>query len=262
MKDASGKRSPSADSADGGIGVVVAMATELLRRGVSSALSEETDLVVLETVDRAERVLRAVRTHAPDVLVLDTDFQREDPGLVAEVATARPDCGIVVLVNHTDDECTIRSLLSDPEGPGFSDDALARLGECCLLAFRSSARGCVPKQADAERLRATVRTVAAGDVATGPWLSAAMRLEHGSGAAAGRNATVSARELDVIALVARGLENKEIAEELGIREQTVKNHVTRVMRKLGLRNRQEVVLFAVRTHLAPDRFAFGARRDR
>ena len=64
---------------------------------------------------------------------------------------------------------------------------------------------------------------------------------------------VTGRELDIISLVARGLENKEIAVELGIAEQTVKNHLSRVMKKRGLRNRQELAMFAVRVHLDPPR---------
>ena len=71
------------------------------------------------------------------------------------------------------------------------------------------------------------------------------RMSH-SAPEAGR---VTGRELEIISLVARGLENKEIAAELEIAEQTVKNHLSRVMKKLGLRNRQEVAMFAVRVHL-------------
>ncbi len=141
-------------------------------------------------------------------------------------------------------------MLSRTNAVKLTPEAYGRLNECCLLALRSSARGCAPKVGDPERLLAAIRTVAAGEVAAGPWLDALV-LQSGSEPAyteTGRR-RISARELDVITLVARGLENKEIARQLGIREQTVKNHLGRVMKKLGLRNRQELAVFAVKQHL-------------
>jgi DNA-binding NarL/FixJ family response regulator len=88
--------------------------------------------------------------------------------------------------------------------------------------------------------------VASGGLAAGAWLGSMVGRLSESAPPEGR---VTGRELDIISLVARGLENKEIAAELDIAEQTVKNHLSRVMKKLGLRNRQEVAVFAVRVHL-------------
>ena len=177
---------------------------------------------------------------------MDSDFQRAEPQLVEAIRDAHPPIGVIVMVNHSDDECVIRSMLADPSGPQFSDDAISKLSECCLMALRSSARGCVPKVAEPDRLIHAIRTVAAGGLAAGGWLGSMVgRMSH----SAPEGGRVTGRELEIISLVARGLENKEIAAELEIAEQTVKNHLSRVMKKLGLRNRQEVAIFAVRVHL-------------
>jgi len=230
------------------IRVLIALAVPFLRAGVRQTILEQSDMRVVGEVSDLAQVIPSVIELAPDIVVLDTDFQREVPGFVQQVHECRPDTGVLVMVNHSDEECVIRSMLATPDGPQFSDDAVARLNECCLMALRSSARGCVPKVADPERLVRSIRTVSSGGLAAGAWLGSMVGRLSEAPPSEGR---VTGRELDIISLVARGLENKEIAAELGIAEQTVKNHLSRVMKKLGLRNRQEVAMFAVRVHLDP-----------
>jgi DNA-binding NarL/FixJ family response regulator len=151
-------------------------------------------------------------------------------------------------VEHSDEECAIRSLLADPQATRFSEEALEHLDECCLTSLRSAARGCVPRTADPAKLLYAVRTVAAGEIAAAPWLSAI--LKPGTGVPqVGAPTPISSRELEVISLVAGGAGNKEIAKKLGIREQTVKNHLASIMHKLGLKSRLEVGLHAVRQNL-------------
>jgi DNA-binding NarL/FixJ family response regulator len=226
--------------------VLIALAVPFFRAGVRQVLEEQDDLEVIGEAAVLEDVLPAVDRLEPDVVIVDTDFQRAHPGLIESIRDTWPSVGVLVMVNHSDDECVIRSMLADPSGPQFSDDALTRLSECCLMALRSSARGCVPKVAEPDRLVRAIRTVAAGGTAAGAWLGSMVGRMSEAAPEAGR---VSVRELEIISLVARGLENKEIAAELEIAEQTVKNHLSRVMKKLGLRNRQEVAMFAVRVHL-------------
>lgn len=235
--------------APGPVRVLVALEAPLLRTGVETILTAADSCEVAGSVSNRGDVLPAVDQLRPDVVVFDADFQREDPALLAQLTSSHPACGVLVLVNHSDEECVVRSLLSEPDAPQLSDDALVRLGECCMMALRASARGCVPKSGEPERLLDAIRTVAAGDLAAGPWLQALVREPARRPLPTARPPErVSGREMDVIELVARGLENKEIARELGIREQTVKNHLSSAMRKLGVRNRQEVAIFAVRMH--------------
>ena len=234
------------DRARPAIRVLIALAMPFLRTGVRKVLDEAEDIEVLGEVSSREEVLPAIERLEPDIAVLDSDFQRAEPGLVQAIRNAQSSPSVVVMVNHSDEECVIRSMLADPSGPQFSDDAIARLSECCLMALRSSARGCVPKVAEPDRLVRAIRTVAAGGLAAGGWLGSMVGRMSDVAPEAGR---VTGRELEIISLVARGLENKEIAAELEIAEQTVKNHLSRVMKKLELRNRQEVAMFAVRVHL-------------
>lgn len=228
------------------IRVLIALAVPFLRTGVRKVLDEAEDMQVVDEVSEIAQILPAVEQHGPDIVVVDSDFHRAELQLVEAIREARPTIGVIVMVNHSDDECVIRSMLADPSGPQFSDDAISKLSECCLMALRSSARGCVPKVAEPDRLVRAIRTVAAGGLSAGGWLGSMVgRMSH----AAPEAGRVTGRELEIISLVARGLENKEIAAELEIAEQTVKNHLSRVMKKLGLRNRQEVAMFAVRVHL-------------
>lgn len=230
------------------IRVLIALAVPLLRAGVRQTVREQDDMRVVGEVSDLDRVIPSVVELAPDIVILDTDFQRQVPGFVQKVRDCRPATAVLVMVNHSDEECVIRSMLASPDGPQFSDDAVAKLSECCLMALRSSARGCIPKVADPDRLVGAIRTVSAGGLAAGAWLGSMVGRLSDAPPSEGR---VTGRELDIISLVARGMENKEIAAELEIAEQTVKNHLSRVMKKLGLRNRQEVAMFAVRVHLDP-----------
>jgi len=155
------------------------------------------------------------------------------------------------MVDHTDDECTLRSLLAGPKDRWPDKDTLDNLRECCLLAFRESARGCLPKASDPQRLLDALRAVTSGEVWAGPGLSqyfvelARPQAKHDV-----PSTRLTKRELEVIALMVEGLSNKEIAGELGLSEQTVKNHVARIMDKVDVRNRVELVLYAVRERLA------------
>lgn len=233
--------------------IMVAVELPLIRSGIVALLGREANLQVDGIVGRVEDVLPEVGRVEPDLVILDTDFHRREPDLIDRIHALSPDASVLVLVNHSDEECVIRSMLMRPDAVQLSGEALDRLNECCLLALRSSARGCVPKTASEERFLGAVRSVVAGEVAAGPWLEALVQAQASPPPSFSRQGPnrVSARELEIITLVARGFENKEIARKLDIREQTVKNHLGRVMRKVGVRNRQELAVFAVRQHLVP-----------
>ena len=232
------------------IDVLIALKEPLLQLGLRAAVEGADDCRVVGTVEEFDQVEATVREMLPDVVVLDVQYQRRDRDLIPRLVEDLPTVNVLVMVEHSDEECSLRALLSDPRAARFSEDALEHLDECCLTSLRSSARGCVPRTADPRRFLHAIRTVAAGEIAAAPWLSAVVT--SGSAAAASGQdgpAPISARELEVIGLVADGLGNKQIARELGIREQTVKNHLASIMQKLGAKSRLEVGLHAVRQHL-------------
>ena len=229
------------------IDVLIALEEQLMRLGVKAALEEAGDCRVIEG---------AVEELAPQVLLLDAQFQKRDRQLIPRMVTTYPDLKVLVFVEHSDEECSVRSLLADPQGARFSEDALEHLDECCLTSLRSAAKGCVARTADPARLIHAVRTVADGEIAAAPWLTAI--LTPGSSAPGpDAPAPISARELEVIGLVADGKGNKEIARQLGIREQTVKNHLASIMTKLGVKSRLEVGVQAVKQNLSAQKRAAG-----
>lgn len=229
------------------IDVFVAVGEPLLRRGVEAALRDAGDCRLVGTAAMRDEVEAAAATLGSAVLILGGELQQEDGGLISALLERNPGVRILLLVSHRDEECVLRSVLSRSQPLRLSREAAERLHDCCLLALRSQARGCVPRGATESRLVDAVRAVAAGEIAAGAWMAGLWALTSGSrssrGAAPER---VSSRELEVLRLLAEGLSNKGIASRLGIREQTVKNHLSRLMRKLGGAGRVELVLLAMR----------------
>jgi len=231
------------------IDVLIALEEPLLQMGARAALEGAGDCRVVGSAACREEVAEAAHSLKPDVLLLDVQFQKEDRELIPRLVERDPELKVLVLVEHSDEECSVRALLADPKAARFSEDALEHLDECCLTSLRSSARGCVARTSDPEKLVHAVRTVAAGEIAASPWISAVFNPSTAS-PRPGAPGPISARELEVITLVANGAGNKEIARELGIREQTVKNHLAKIMQKLGAKSRLEVGIQAVRQNLA------------
>jgi DNA-binding NarL/FixJ family response regulator len=228
--------------------VLIALGEPLLRLGVQATLEDVSEFDVVGHAEEPEGVKPAVDRLAPDLLLLDEHFRRQDEGLLPGIAANHPECKVVVMVDHTDEQCTLRSLLMGPRDRWPDDDVLKQVRECCILALRQSARGCVPKGSSPERLVSALRAVVAGEVWAGPGLASYFRDTLAS-VEPESSSRLTARELEVTGLVADGLSNREIAQRLQLSEQTVKNHLARIMDKLGTRNRVELALHAVRERL-------------
>ena len=228
--------------------LVVALANPLMRRGVVEAIDGAEGLRVVMEVDAAEGVLPAVAAHEPDLVVLESDFRRKETALLDTLAREFPATAILVFVDHDFDECAVRAVVEGAEPFRLSSEAIERLDDCCMYALRAHAKGCIPQTAPAEELLASVRMVLAGQISAGPWVNTLLS-PYKNGNGKDRVPQISARELEVIELIARGMGNKAIARELGTREQTVKNHLARVMEKLHVESRLELALEAIRHHL-------------
>jgi DNA-binding NarL/FixJ family response regulator len=122
---------------------------------------------------------------------------------------------------------------------------------CCLQqAFMAGARGAVRKTSTREELMRVIRAVHAGQIAVEePSLSLLLSRIFGRSQASASQPHLTQREQEVIRALALGKANKEIAVMLGIREQTVKNHISHILEKLGLEDRLQIVVFAARHHL-------------
>ncbi|MGY1846692.1 response regulator [Blastococcus sp. SYSU DS1021] len=212
------------------IRVVLVDDQAMVRTGLRMVLAAEPDIeVVGEAADGAEGV-RAVTRLRPDVVLLDVRMPGMD-GLEAARRILGADLPTRVVVLTTFDE-----------------------DEYVAAALRAGVSGFLLKVAPPEDLVAAVRTVAAGQGLLDPAVT--LRVIESFAAApapdpARANAlrTLTDRETDVLALVAAGLSNAEIAARLHLGEATVKTHVSRVLLKLGLRDRVQAVAFAYESGL-------------
>jgi len=208
------------------IRVLVADDQSMVRAGFRMLLSGEEDIdVVAEASNGLEAVEKAERFH-PDVILMDIRMPELD-GLEATRRILAMDNGARILVLTT-----------------------FNLDEYVYEALRAGASGFVLKDDPPEQLIAAVRTVAAGDALLSPTVT---KLVIKQFARTPRPAPpkeleeLSEREREVFRLIARGLSNAEIGQELYISETTVKTHITHILQKLGLRDRVQAVVLAYQT---------------
>jgi DNA-binding NarL/FixJ family response regulator len=207
--------------------VLIADDQALVRAGFKMILDAEDDLdVVGEASDGAEAVELARRLK-PDVVLMDIRM----PQLDGIEATRR----VVAL----ETEPPVRVLML----------TTFDLNEYVYEALRAGASGFLLKDVPPEQLAAGIRVVAQGEALLAPSITKRLIQEFASAAPATATPPkgldeLTARELEVFKLVARGLSNAEIAAELIVSETTVKTHVARVLMKLGLRDRVQAVVLA------------------
>jgi DNA-binding NarL/FixJ family response regulator len=208
------------------IRVLVADDQSMVRAGFRMLLGGEKDLeVVAEAGNGIEAVEKTGRFH-PDVILMDIRMPELD-GLQATRRILAADNGARILILTTFD-----------------------LDEYVYEALRAGASGFVLKDDSPEQLITAIRTVAAGDALLSPAITKRViqKFAHMPRPAPPKGLDeLSERELDVFRLMARGLSNGEIAQELFISETTVKTHVTHVLQKLNLRDRVQAVVLAHQT---------------
>jgi DNA-binding NarL/FixJ family response regulator len=210
------------------ISVVVADDQGMVRSGFSILLNAQPDIeVIAEAVNGEEAVARAAEHH-PDVILMDVRMPVLDGLQATRLITGLPSPPKVLVVTTFD------------------------LDDYVYEALRSGASGFLLKDASAAELADAVRLVAAGDALLSPGVTRRLIAEFarlGAPRSAGRAQLdgLTERETEVLALVARGLSNAEIAGRLVIAEQTVKTHVSRILTKLGLRDRTQAVVLAYET---------------
>ena len=220
------------------ITVLVADDQEMIREGLAVLLNAQPDIdVVGEAVDGQHAVHQAAELR-PDVVLMDIRM----PVLNGLEATRR----ILGTVEQPPE--------GDRSGPRVLVLTTFDHDEYVYEALRVGASGFLLKNASAHALADAIRVVAAGDALLAPSVTRRLiaefcRLGHPRGPDLKRLDQLTERETEVLALVARGLSNAEIAAHLVIAEQTVKTHVGRILVKLDLRDRTQAAVFAYDTGL-------------
>jgi DNA-binding NarL/FixJ family response regulator len=207
------------------IRVLVCDDDDLVRSALHMMLAADDGIaVVAEAADGLDAVARA-REHAPDVALMDVRMPHMD-GIEAtrELLAAAPSTRVIILTTFENDRYIFGAL-------------------------KAGASGFLLKRTSPEQLVAAIRTVAAGDALLSPSVTRRVvermaRLPLAEGASPDGVHELTAREREVLALIATGLANREIAEALTIEESTVKTHVRRILSKLALRDRVHAVVYA------------------
>jgi DNA-binding NarL/FixJ family response regulator len=213
------------------VSVLIADDQALVRAGFRAILETQPDLNVLgEAVDGRDAVELA-RRRRPDVVLMDIKMPDLDGLEATRRILADTQAATAVLILTTFD-----------------------LDEYVYEALRAGASGFLLKDAPAEQLIAAVRVLAAGEALIAPAITKRLieqfaRTAPRSGPSTAALEALTARELEVLVLIARGLSNREIASALVLSEATVKTHVKRVLAKLDVRDRVHVVVLAYESGL-------------
>jgi DNA-binding NarL/FixJ family response regulator len=204
----------------------------LVRTGFAALLDAEGDMTVVgQAADGSEAVQLATR-HRPDVLLMDIRM----PVLDGIEATRR--------------------IASEPGLSGVHVVILTTFGldEYIFDALRAGAAGFLVKDTDAGELIRAVRVVAGGEALLSPAVTRRVIAEFASRSPAPRKPSgldeLTPREREVVTLIATGLSNEEIADQLYVSQSTVKTHAARAMMKLAARDRAQLVVFAFEAGLA------------
>jgi DNA-binding NarL/FixJ family response regulator len=216
----------------GRLRIVIADDQTVVRDGLRLVLELTGDLEVVAAVGDGEKAIAAVAEHAPDAILLDLHMPVLDGVATTERLTREhPEVAIVLLTTYADDE-TI------------------------LAALNAGARGYLTKNADRREISRALHSAAAGHTILTPEVTAMLLAsartaqEHAqSPAPAELPDGLSAREAEVLGLIAAGLSNGEIARELVISAHTVKTHINHVFSKTGSRDRAQAIRYAHEHHL-------------
>ena len=200
------------------IRILVADDHAIVRTGLSSLLGTRKDFTVVGEADDGETVVAMSRELNPDVIIMDYRMPKRDGVAATEkIHSVQPDVKILILTSY-----------GEAEG-------IAR-------AIRSGASGAMMKTDDNDNLIAAVRDIAGGKQVLTPEIKRVMAENP-------PNQELTGRQLQILDLLTRGLSNRDIAELLRIREDSVKKHTNAIYAKIGASNRVEAAAIAIRKQL-------------
>lgn len=235
------------------IRILLADDQELVRAGLRALAERDGDISVVGEAEDGRSAVELVRSLRPDVVLMDLRMPGMDgveaTRLIVAGAGAGAGAGASAGVG-ADPRATVESAAEPALAAArvlvlttFDDD------DDVFAAIRAGAAGYLLKDVSPTELRAAIRTVAAGEALLDPAVTArVMRAATAGGSSAERlPAELTEREVEVFALVGRGLSNEEIARELFLSPATARTYVSRLLAKLGVRDRAALIVLAYET---------------
>jgi DNA-binding NarL/FixJ family response regulator len=210
--------------------VLIADDDHLMRAGLAELLTADPSIEIVGEAATGREAIESTRRLDPDVVLMDVRMPDLDGITATEaLAQAAPRSRVLMLTTFEEDDYIFGSL-------------------------RAGASGFLLKRTRPEELIAAVHTVAAGDSLLSPSVTRRViermaRQPAPDTAALGTIQRLTPREREVLQLIARGLTNREIANELFVEESTIRTHVKRILMKLHLRDRIQIVIYAYETGL-------------
>ena len=198
----------------------------VVRQGLKAFLRVQDDIEFVGEAANGDEALTQARSVQPDVILMDLIM----PGMdgvetMRQLSAAGVDAKVIVLTSFAEDEQV-------------------------FAAVKAGAAGYLLKDVQPQELGDAIRIVHAGDAQLHPSIALKLMREVAAGAREKHADGLTARELEVLKALARGMSNKEIAAELGVAEKTVKTHVSSILRKLQVADRTQAALYAVRERLS------------
>lgn len=213
------------------IRVLLADDHTVLRQGIAQVIESQNDMHVVAQASNGKETIDLVRIHKPDIILMDINMPEKD-GLEATklILEEMPSVKIIILTMYRKDEYVFQ-------------------------AIDAGVKGYLLKEAEMEDLLSAVRLVAAGESVIDPALTSRMfaKLRGETEAESlAPDLDLPERDLDILRHLASGLTNKEISEKVFVSEKTVRNRLSLIFKKLNLKNRTEVALFALKVGLADE----------
>lgn len=210
------------------IRVIIADSQAIYRVGMSKIFAAENDLYIAAQVEKLEDLAKLPPETAADVLVLEGNLLAGTTDAIPEIVAHIPDIKIIVQTSSNDEAHTVEM-------------------------YRRGVRGIVPRSISPELLIRCVRKIAAGetwiDNKSVNWVIEAYRAQAVALTDPKLQPRLSAKELNIIALITQGKRNKEIASQIGTTEQVIKNYLRKIYEKLGVSDRLELALYCLHHQL-------------
>ncbi|MHB1505560.1 MAG: response regulator [Sulfobacillus sp.] len=204
------------------VSIVIVDDHAVVRVGLTTVLADRPDFQVKAAVGTAEEAVAAVALHHPDVLVLDLRLpDRPGTAIVPEVRRLSPVTRILVLTSYGEDRAVVEAVAAGVDG-------------------------FLVKSADSARLITAIDDLMAGRPMLGEQVADALvrhlQTPEDTSPTVALADRLTKREMEVVMAVSRGLSNREIGDQLGLSEKTVKNHISDILSKLGFARRAQIVV--------------------